>query len=178
MFFFSGAKRLLSTHCGHTTIGDTVSVWGIARVDRRRRGIVGDVGYGAAVLIASALLAGCGDRSEPFALPDGCYYADDGTPILKVRGEEGLILTPAPARDLSNVMPAPVRRVRLNPRRDGDRTYVEMTPGILLGDYEHRVQASGQPTARFLIRVRPRGPAILVPIIAYGEMPIMLGRAC
>lgn len=143
----------------------------------RSRYIVRGAGRGAVAVAVLSSLAGC-DRSEPLALPDGCYYADDGAPILKVQGEEGLILTPTPGRDLSGTIPTAVRRVHISPRVGGDGAFAEVTPGILLMDYQHAVVASGQPMGRFTIDAHPTRPAILIPVTAYGEMPVRLGRPC
>jgi hypothetical protein len=73
-----------------------------------------------AALILSAPLSACGDGSEPFALQDGCYYAAGGQPILRVRGEEGTILTPEPASVPGGNIYTPIHRVRLNPRTGPD----------------------------------------------------------
>lgn len=122
--------------------------------------------FAVAVLGASPLLLSCGDRSEPFALQDGCYYGDDGTAVLKVLGEQGMIL-----------IPSPIRQVTLRPRTNGNGAYVEVSPGFYLIPPSLRAERSGQPMARFSIEIRP-SPTIMIPIEAYGETPVRLGRPC
>jgi hypothetical protein len=133
------------------------------------------------ILVATVLLPGCGDRSSPFALPDGCYYAERyGTAVLRVQGDQGFILTPPPVPDpdAPGFAPIPVRRVHLRPRTDRDGAYVEATPGFYLDHPLFRAVASGQPSVRMAIETGAAGPAILAPIEAYGDVPLRLGRPC
>jgi hypothetical protein len=117
------------------------------------------------------LLGGC---SQPFALADGCYYAEGGKPILRVRGEDGILLTPdlpaGPARY------TPVRRVHLSPRVNRDGAYVDVYPGFYLTDSGGA--ATSSPTARFAIDTRETPPSIMVNMEASGEEPVRLGRPC
>jgi hypothetical protein len=128
----------------------------------------------AAVLGASALLAGCGESSEPFALRDGCYYAEDGKPILRVRGEEGTILTPDPAPGPNRY--TPVHRVHLNPRVDRHGAYVEVSPGFYLTGSNRA--ATSSPTSRFTIDTHTTPAVIMVNMEAWGEAPVHLGKSC
>jgi hypothetical protein len=130
----------------------------------------------AAALGSSALLAGCGKGSERFALRDGCYYADNGRPILRVRGEDGIILTPNPAPNPGEYTYTPVDRVHLNPRLDRDGAYVEVSPGFYLTDADQAATSSA--TSRFAIDTRETPPAIMVNMEAWGEKPVRLGRPC
>jgi hypothetical protein len=133
------------------------------------------------ILAASALLPGCGDRSVPFPLPNGCYYAEGyDIAVLNVRGEQGLIMTPPPVRDprLADETPVPVRRAHLRPRSDRDGAYVEVSPGFYLEPPEFRAVASGQPSVRMAIETGAAGPAILAPIETYGVVRLRPGRPC
>ena len=128
----------------------------------------------AAALGTSALLAGCGKGSEPFALRDGCYYAENGRPILRVRGEDGTILTPEPAPGPNEYIP--VHRVHLNPRVDREGAYVEVSPGFYLTDGD--LAATSSPTSRFTIDAHATPPVIMVNMEAWGAKPVRLGRPC
>lgn len=128
-----------------------------------------------------ALLLGCGDNSLPFALPDGCYYAEEnGIAVLKVQGEQGLILTPSPVRrgGYTDNSANPIHRVHLRSRVNREGPYLEVSPGFYVEIPGHRAVASGQPMARFSIEVRPTGPTIMIPMEAHGETPVRLGRPC
>jgi len=127
-------------------------------------------------LFTSALLAGCSERGEPFALRDGCYYDEGGKPILRVRGGEGDILTPRPAPNISGYTYTPVSRVQLAPRTEGPWTYVDVSPGFYLTD-SHEA-ATSSPTSRFTITNESGGPAIMVNVEASGSTPVRLGRSC
>ena len=128
----------------------------------------------ATALVTGALLGGCGD--EPFALRDGCYYADDGKPILRVRGEEGDILTPRPAPNISGYTYTSVSRVQLRPRTNGTQTYVDVSPGFYLTDTHEA--ATSSPTSRFTVINEAGGHTIMVNTEAAGSIPVRLGRRC
>lgn len=128
----------------------------------------------AAALCTSALLTGCGD--EPFALRDGCYYADDGKPILRVRGEEGDILTPRPAPNIAGYPYTPVTRVRLRARTNGTQSYVTVSPGFFLTDSNEAATSSSM--SRFTVINEAGGHTIMVNVEAAGETPVRLGRPC
>ena len=133
------------------------------------------------ILPVVALLSGCGERSVPFPLPDGCYYAEGyGIAVLRVQRDSGSILTPPPVRDprLTDVPPVPVRRVHLRPRTDGEGAFVEVTPGFYLEHPQFRAVASGQPSVRMAIEVNATGPAIVAPIEAYGDVRLRRGSFC
>jgi hypothetical protein len=125
----------------------------------------------AAACGASVLLAGC---DEPFALRDGCYYAEDGKPILRVHGEDGIILTPDPPSNPARR--TPVHRVHLRPRVNRDGAYVDVIPGFYLTDAHEA--ATSSPWSRFIIDVHATPPAIMVNTEAWGEIPVRLGRPC
>jgi hypothetical protein len=127
-----------------------------------------------AAIGASALLAGCSERSEPFALRDGCYYAEDGKPKLRVSGEDGTILTPDPTHGPNHF--APVHRVHLRPRVDRQGAYVEVSPGFFLTAFDEA--ATSSPTSRFTIDTHSTPPVIMVGMEAWGERPVHLGRSC
>ncbi|MBV9883455.1 MAG: hypothetical protein JO276_10645 [Sphingomonadaceae bacterium] len=127
----------------------------------------------AAAIALSILLAGC-DRSEPFALRDGCYYAESGKPILRVRGEDGIILTPEPAPSPNHF--TPVHRVHLSARANRDGAYLDVAPGFFLTDDD--AAATSSPTSRFAIDTRVTPPVIMVNMVAWGEEPIYLGGPC
>lgn len=126
--------------------------------------------------VAAWLPVACGDESVPYALPDGCYYAEDGVPILRVRGEQGLILTPSPPPNIAGYTYTPVRSVQLRSRRGREEAYVEVTPGFYLTD-SHGAAKSAEPTGRFII-AHTSSPIIMVPTEAYGSIPVRLGRPC
>jgi hypothetical protein len=126
---------------------------------------------------ATLLLSGCGDTSATFELPDGCYYANDGTPILRVRREEGLILTPDPTPNPGGYTYIPVRHVQLRPRANRDGAYIEVTPGFYLTD-THGAAKSGEPTGRFIVNIQASPPVIMVPTEAYGAIPVRPGMPC
>jgi hypothetical protein len=131
----------------------------------------------AAILAAATLVPACGDGSAPFALPDGCYYAEDGIPILQVQGDEGLILTPDPAPSYGYVY-TPVRRIHLRPRINRDGAYLEVTPGFYLTDPRHSAARSSEVTGRFTIDARGGRVSILMKTETYGAIPVTPGRPC
>lgn len=133
-------------------------------------------GLAAVVLLLSA----CGEPSVPFALPDGCYYSEGYGPVLRVEGDQGVLLTPhtRPERHLPEVTPAPVRRVQLRPRADRGGAYVEVTPSFYLSDLDHSAVHTGPLTGRFAIEAQGRTFAIMIPMDTYGATPATLGLPC
>ncbi|MEA3002345.1 MAG: hypothetical protein QOH81_1133 [Sphingomonadales bacterium] len=121
-----------------------------------------------------ALLASCGD--ERFALRDGCYYVEDGKPILRVQGEDGIILTPPPRPNPAGYTYTPVRRVHLNPRRGRDGPYVDVTPGFYLTNAIE--VATSSPSSRFRINGPTMQPVIMVGMEGAGERAVRLGPRC
>jgi len=135
------------------------------------------LGLSAIGLVTPALLTGC-DGSQPFALRDGCYYDDDGYPIIRVHGEEGVIMTPPPpAPSVRGHVSRMVHRVHLRARQDRNGAYVEVTPSFYLLD-SHEAATSSDTTTRFAIDTRERPPAIMVHMETWGETPVRLGRPC
>jgi hypothetical protein len=129
-----------------------------------------------AAVIGSALLAGCGERSEPFALRDGCYYAENGKPILRVHGEDGIILTPDPAPNPWGYSYTPIHRVHLSARVDRHGAYLDLSPGFYLTD--NNEAATSSPTSRFMIDTHATPPVIMVNMEASGETPVHFGGPC
>ena len=127
----------------------------------------------AAALGGSALLAGC-DRSEPFALRDGCYYSERGNPILRVSGQEGTILTPEPTHNINHF--TPIHRVHLSARADRDGAYLDVAPGFFLTGADEA--ATSSPTSRFVIDTSVHPPVIMVGMETWGSEPVHLGRPC
>jgi hypothetical protein len=136
---------------------------------------------GLLLLAASVSLAACTWRTAD--LEAGCYRAGDGTPILKVAGENAELL-----------VPGDVRRVRLTSRRARGHPVVDVEPGFFLrtpqdppGSFP--VTARGHPgrgwqaennrqpgATRF--QLEPATRAILVPVLASGEEPVRRGAPC
>lgn len=127
----------------------------------------------AVLLAASASLGGC--LPAPPLLPDGCWYSSEGVAVLHVSGSDGLVL-----------LPGNVRRVRLEARRSWRGAYVEVDPAFNLdtATVGHppfvRAEAfSPRRSSRFkLHRGSPAGPAIRVPMLAYGEEELRHGPPC
>lgn len=127
-----------------------------------------------AAAFSALALRGCGDGGEPFSLREGCYHSEDGDPILRVRGDEGTILTPPPPRHGPNTY-SPVTTVRRSPRFNRQGTYVDVAPNILTDANE---AATSSRTTRFVIHSRTTRPVIIVFKDASGEKPVMLGPRC
>ena len=123
------------------------------------------------LLLMTALpLSGCGDGSETFALPDGCYYSVNGhRPVLKIERGHGLVLP----------IDSAVREVRVSPRAHEAGAYLEVTPGFYLKWPSLRAMPSGRGTARFRIESRERGSqVIMVPLEGASEEELRLGPFC
>jgi hypothetical protein len=109
-------------------------------------------------------------------LQNGCYYDQDGKPILRVRGFEGFILAPHAPRGPSAY--TPVHRVYLRPRLAGDGAYVDVFPSFYLGGMDTDRAATSSQWSRFRIDLRTTPLSIMVPMEAWGSEPIHLGRPC
>ncbi|HEY5712529.1 MAG TPA: hypothetical protein VIT38_11595 [Allosphingosinicella sp.] len=134
--------------------------------------------WSAAILAWSIALAGCGETSRPYAIQQGCYYAEDGTPVLRIRGEEGVILTPPPRRDYPNSQTR-LHLARVRALADSDGPHLEVTPSFYLTDPPGvSALSSSVETARFRIIGQRANPTIMVGAETYGEVPITLGPPC
>ena len=111
----------------------------------------------------AAALAGCTFGEE--ALPSGCYRAEDGTPILRLEGTEAEML-----------IPGEVQRAHVRKAYSWRGRKVEVRPSFHVRGYYESVLNPG-PVWRSAVGDE-RVPAILLPIEAFGEMPVRLGRAC
>jgi hypothetical protein len=122
------------------------------------------------LVVPLLLLPACSDGSGTFALPDGCYYAANGrVPVLKIRGNQALILTPG----------SEVREAQVRPRVNQEGAYLEVSPGFYLRWPEMKAVANGQRMARFRIESREGGSqAILAPIEGASEEELRLGALC
>jgi hypothetical protein len=118
------------------------------------------------LIITILLFAAC--HREPPLLPNGCYRTEEGTPLLRISGDEGQV-----------VIPGDVRRVQLAQGRFWYGPHVTVKPGFYVQSPELRAVAD-QPLrwVRFRVRSTSNGPVILVPMEAAGEKEIKLGAAC
>ena len=110
-------------------------------------------------ILAAAVLSGCGDRSR---LPAGCYYGEDGTAVLRIEGNRGVLL-----------VPGQVKEVRLK----WSRGSVRVTPAFYLVDLYRTETNDEGPSARFDYRLSPK-PSIQLPFAPAAYVPATLGKSC
>jgi hypothetical protein len=117
-------------------------------------------GKKVALLLGVFLLAGCGDKA---ALPAGCYYADDGTALLKLMDGRAHVLIPGEVKDLKL-------------QWYGD--YVEVTPAFYLLDPPLRTERNtALERVQMPIAVKPL-PTIQVLYAPAGHLAAVLGKPC
>lgn len=120
----------------------------------------------SAPILATIFLMGC--HPTPPLLPNGCYYTDEGTPLLRVSGQQGQVL-----------IPGDVGKVELMEGRFWGGPHVSVKPGFYVQSPELRAVAD-RPLrwVPFSVRPSPAGSVILVPMEAAGEEEIRLGPPC
>jgi hypothetical protein len=121
-------------------------------------------------LLLLAMLSGCrGEASElKRLLPDGCYYDEDGVPILKVVGARGTLL-----------IPGRMRQVTLTRGWWPLRDHVDVDPGFFLQDSPRRAGEDPEPHKfSFDLEKGAARPTTVVPLEASGYTKVALGKAC
>jgi|GEM_PF-3008111 len=115
-------------------------------------------------------LAGCGVL--PAHVPDGCYRFDDGTPFFKVIGNQGFVLPNGR-----------VKRFHIGGWHELSRRSVEIRPafylpGLPAGDPRRGETLPIPSSAYSTFAFDPRRNAFKVPVAAWGEEEVTLGRPC
>lgn len=121
-------------------------------------------------LSLTTALAGCG--IIPANVPDGCYRFDDGTPLFKVAGNQGYLLSKGA-----------VNHFRIGSWHELARKSVEIRPAFYLPGLPASDPRRGEtmpipsiPYSRFAFD--PQRNVFSVPIAAWGEEEVKLGRPC
>ena len=123
---------------------------------------------GAALL----LVAACGQGHAD--IPPGCYYLADGTPLLKIAGATGTILSKGGLKSFE-----------VGPALGGHD--IEVTPAFILhngvitppaGPVTMIEPVKSLPWGKIRFEKRGGRSVLLIPIEAYGEARLSLGPAC
>jgi len=123
------------------------------------------------MLAVVALLVECTAAS---GLPNGCYYADDGTAVLRVNGTDGEILTPSPVSN-SGYTYTSVHHAHFAALFH-DPAHILVSPGFYLTD-NHSAAANGWWVSGFAISTQGV-PTITVPVEGYGDIVLQRGNPC
>jgi len=115
-------------------------------------------------------IAGCG--LLPANVPDGCYRFDDGTPLFKIAGRQGYVL--------SN---GQVKMFRIGGWHEFSRESVEIRPafylpGLSSGDARRGNTIAIPSIAYSTFDFDPAQNTFKVPVAASGEEEVKLGRPC
>jgi hypothetical protein len=121
-------------------------------------------------IILPLTLAGCGVL--PADVPDGCYRFDDGTPLFKIAGKQGYVLSKGQ-----------VKTFCIGGWHELSRKSVEITPAFYLpglpSSDSRRDNTIAIPSIAYsTFAFDPEKNAFEVPIAAWGEEEVRLGRPC
>ena len=124
----------------------------------------------AIILPLTSCIAGCGVL--PANVPDGCYRFDDGTPLFKVVGKQGYVLSSGQ-----------VKTFRIGGGHEFWRRSVEISPAFYLPGLPPSDPRRGNTMAIPSIAYStfdfdPVQNTFKVPIAAWGEDDVKLGRPC
>jgi hypothetical protein len=124
-----------------------------------------------AVFLPLALgLAGCG--MLPASVREGCYRFDDGVPLFRVVGKRGYVLSKGQ-----------VKTFRIGGWHEFSRKSVEIRPafylpGLPAGDPRRGNTIAIPSIAYSTFDYDPEKNAFRVPVAAWGEEEVKLGRPC
>jgi len=121
-------------------------------------------------IVLPLTLAGCG--MLPADVPDGCYRFDDGTPLFKIAGKQGYVLSKGQ-----------VKTFRIGGWHELSRKSVEITPGFYLPGLPSTDPRRGNtitiPSIAYsTFAFDAEKNAFNVPVAAWGEEEVKLGRPC
>ena len=124
----------------------------------------------AIILPLTLCVAGCGVL--PADVPDGCYRFDDGTPLFKIAGKQGYVLSKGQ-----------VKTFRIGGWHELSRKSVEITPGFYLPGLPSTDPRRGNtitiPSIAYsTFAFDAEKNAFNVPVAAWGEEEVKLGRPC
>lgn len=122
------------------------------------------------ILPLTLCLTGCGVL--PANVRDGCYRFDDGTPLFKVVGKHGYVLAKGQ-----------VKTFRIGGWHELSRKSVEITPGFYLPGLPSTDPRRGNtitiPSIAYsTFAFDAEKNAFNVPVAAWGEEEVKLGRPC
>jgi hypothetical protein len=125
----------------------------------------------AFALPAIFALTSCGFVAAP--VPEGCYRFSDGTPLFRIIGKQGVALSKY----------ARVKTFHIGGWHELSRRTVEITPAFLLPGLPAGDPARGEtmpiPTIGYsTFAFDPKREAFQVPVAAWGEEEVRLGRPC
>jgi hypothetical protein len=108
----------------------------------------------------------------PANVPEGCYRFDDGTPLFKIVGQQGFVL--------SN---GQVKKFHVGGWHEFSRQSVEITPAFLLsgrpsGDPRRGNTVAIPSIAYSTFAFDPEKTTLQIPVAAWGEDEVKLGRPC
>ena len=124
----------------------------------------------AIVLALTFCTAGCGVL--PANVPDGCYRFDDGTPLFKIVDKQGYVLSHGQ-----------VKTFRVGGWHEIWRRSVEISPAFYLPGLPSSDPRRGNTIAIPSIAYStfdfdPAQNRFEVPVAAWGEVDVKLGRPC
>jgi hypothetical protein len=124
-----------------------------------------------AALLSVVALTGCG--LIPARVRDGCYRFEDGAPLFKITGRQGVVLSKAAA----------VRTFRVGGWDDLAQKFVQVTPafyfpGLPTGDSRRGNTLSIPSISYSRFAFDPKRDAFEVPVAAWGEEEVRLGPPC
>ena len=122
------------------------------------------------ILPLTLCLTGCGVL--PANVRDGCYRFDDGTPLFKIAGKQGYVLSKGQ-----------VKTFRIGGWHELSRKSVEITPGFYLPGLPSTDPRRGNtitiPSIAYsTFAFDAEKNAFNVPVAAWGEEEVKLGRPC
>ena len=123
------------------------------------------------VVLPMLALSACG--SNPAAVRQGCYRFDDGTPLFKIVGRRGILLSKE----------STVKTFEVGSWHEFSRKSVEIRPAFYLpgspADDRGRGDAMPIPSIPYsTFAFDPKRDAFEVPIAASGEEDVRLGPPC